>query len=95
MQRIIEAELARRANEPRRGPQRRPGKQALPKDPILDVKQTIRELKVAGHGQKEICKRLADKPRPKNATWRDLTWPAAFKDETSRPAVKSWISRVT
>ncbi|MGD1094008.1 MAG: hypothetical protein ABSB35_18745 [Bryobacteraceae bacterium] len=73
---------------------RRPGKQKLTNDPTAGVKKIIHELKVAGHDQGEICKRLADKSRPKNAAWRHLTWPAAFKDKTFRPAVKSWISRV-
>ncbi len=71
-----------------------PGKQERPRDPILEVKDTIRQLRAAGHSQQEICNRLSDTPRPKNAAWKDLTWPAAFKDKTFRGAVKSWISRV-
>lgn len=71
----------------------RPGKQKHPQDPILKVKETIRQLKAYEHGQQDIRDRLADSPRPKNAAWQHLTWPAAFKDQKYRASVKSWISR--
>jgi hypothetical protein len=75
-------------------PELRLGKQKLSKDPIAKVKETIRGLKALGLSQLEICQRLKDERRPKNAAWKTLTWPAAFRASEFRTAVKSWISRV-
>lgn len=70
------------------------GKQSRIRPSIERVKQEIRQLKEARCGQEEICKRLGDKPRPRNAAWKALTWYSAFRDPAYKNSVKSWISRV-
>jgi hypothetical protein len=62
--------------------------------PIDNVRQQIREMRQAGLSQLEICRRLEDSPRPSNAAWSNLSWPAAFHNPKYRAAVKSWISRL-
>ena len=72
----------------------RSGKQVRWNAPIERVKQKIRQLHGVGSTQKQICERLGNSARPKNAAWRELAWPEAFHNHRYRAAVKSWISRI-
>jgi hypothetical protein len=72
----------------------RGGKQVRWNAPIERVKQKIRQLHGVGSTQKQICERLGNSARPKNAAWRELAWPEAFRNLSYRAAVKSWISRI-
>jgi hypothetical protein len=50
----------------------RGGKQVRWNAPIERVKQKIRQLHGVGSTQKQICERLGNSARPKNAAWREL-----------------------
>lgn len=68
-----------------------PNRANLKRDPGLQqLKSRVRKLHDEKLSQKEICDRLGDAPRPPRATWRDLTWTAAYKRNTS--AVTKWLS---
>ena len=71
------------------------GKQRRYNAAIEGVKKEIRESREAGLTHLEICERLANKPRPANAAWKELSWPQAFRNPKYRSAVKSWIARVS
>jgi hypothetical protein len=74
------------------GPRR--GKRPVLRLGIEVVKKDIREMRLAGFAQAEICKRLGDRVRPENARWQSLPWPDAFKHPKYSKSVRSWISRV-
>jgi hypothetical protein len=59
---------------------------------MLEVKHQIIEMARAGFTQAEICDRLRDSPRPKQAVWSGLTWPQALRRHEG--SVKTWISKV-
>lgn len=58
---------------------------------LLLIKKRVRELRSENLSYEDICRRLADSPRPPRSTWRELTWPAAYKRHTS--AVTKWLSQ--
>jgi hypothetical protein len=66
---------------------RRSGK----KDPVVQrIKKEVRQLRAAGHDYKTICDRLGSSDRPTRASWKDDSWPLAYKRNTS--AVRKWLS---
>jgi len=50
----------------------------------------IQKLRAEGLSHLDICRTLGDAPRPPRATWRDLTWPAAYRQYPA--AVTKWLS---
>jgi hypothetical protein len=61
------------------------------RDPaILKIQQKVRELREQGCDYKSICERLGTFERPPRATWRELSWPVAYKKHTS--SVTKWLS---
>jgi hypothetical protein len=66
-------------------------KQPFRDDPMLPQKLLIRQLMDEGLSHRQICRRLADSPRPPHAAWRDLPWPEAFKRHPN--SVRAWISK--
>jgi hypothetical protein len=57
---------------------------------LQQLKVRVRKLRAEHLSYQEICRRLGDTPRPPRATWRDLTWPQAYRHHTS--AVTKWLS---
>jgi len=57
---------------------------------LEQLRQQVRNLRKDGLSHREICDRLADRPRPPRAIWRDLKWPIAYKAYTG--AVTKWLS---
>jgi len=60
-------------------------------DSMWNVKLNLRKWKKEGLSHQEMCKRLANSPRPQQATWRALPWPEAFRKHPNR--VRTWISK--
>jgi hypothetical protein len=68
-----------------------PNRANLKRDPGLQqLKSRVRELRDEKLSHRQICDRLGDAARPSRATWRDLTWPTAYKRYSS--AVARWLS---
>jgi hypothetical protein len=57
---------------------------------VQSIKKKVRELRKQGLDCRSICDRLGTTQRPPRATWRDLSWPVAYKRHTS--AVTKWLS---
>jgi hypothetical protein len=63
-------------------------------DPTVQrIKDEVRNLKNEGLDYKSICDRLGQKARPPRSTWRDFSWPVAYKRRTS--AVTKWLSEAS
>jgi hypothetical protein len=60
------------------------------------VREGIIKLKRARCSQLEICERLAQDgvPLPSGVSWRGLGWIDAYKDRTTKGAVKAYLSRI-
>jgi hypothetical protein len=60
---------------------------------MSEVKQDIMEMMLdAKYTYKEICNRLGDRPRPRKAKWKRLSWPEAYR--LCPGSVKVWISKL-
>ncbi|MCW5976938.1 MAG: hypothetical protein KIT09_02620 [Bryobacteraceae bacterium] len=70
------------------------GKQQGRDREIEKIKREIREWRAAKLTHREICARLGNRPRPKNAAWAAAeSWSAAYRK--NRPSVSKWISSVS
>jgi hypothetical protein len=62
------------------------------KDARLEtLRAEVRAMYKAHFTQQEIVARLAGKPRPSRALWRDLDWPVAYRKH--RASVAKWLSK--
>jgi hypothetical protein len=57
---------------------------------VQRIKYQVRKLRKEGLDYKSICDRLGAYDRPPRATWRDSSWPMAYKRHTA--AVTKWLS---
>ena len=46
-----------------------------------------------GISMQELCRLLADEPRPPNTAWSRLTWPNALRHSKYRASVFKWFSK--
>jgi len=63
----------------------------------ITLRETVREMKVAGLTQLQMCERLdARKSRPPDLVgWRHLTWRNAYLSAKHGGSVKKWLSKAT
>jgi hypothetical protein len=62
------------------------------KDARLEtLRAEVRKMYKVQFTQQEMVARLAGKPRPSRALWRDLDWPVAYRKH--RASVAKWLSK--
>jgi len=81
----------RRVAAPTKNRRRRPDPDEVQ---FAEVKAFVKQLDGERCTQEEICERLGNKPRPPHAKWRNLSWPAAFRNTRYRAAVKTKLSKI-
>lgn len=64
------------------------------KDDLTQVSVHVRRMHAEGYTHSQMCDQLGNMPRPPMAKWRNLTWPAAFRDPLHRDAVKTKLSKL-
>ena len=60
---------------------------------VEDLRQRVKQMRAEGASHQEVCRRLADTPRPARTAWKHLTWDKAFKEPLFRRSVCKWLSK--
>lgn len=63
-------------------------------DDLAQVRVRVRRMHAEGCTHSQMCDQLGNMPRPPMAKWKNLTWPAAFRDPMYRDAVKTKLSKL-
>lgn len=63
-------------------------------DDLSQVRVRVKQLHAEGCTHQQMCDRLGNMPRPPMAKWKNLTWPAAFRNPLHRDAVKTKLSKL-
>jgi hypothetical protein len=74
-------------------PTRKPTRKLRKRSALVGLRKQVRAMHEAHMSQKEMCERLAGKPRPLGARWRHLDWPDAIIHPTFGSAVKKWLTQ--
>ena len=64
------------------------------KDDLAQVRVLVRRMHAERCTQSQMCDRLGNMPRPRMAHWKNLPWPAAFRDPMYHEAVKTKLSKL-
>ena len=85
---------SRRKNDSAPATQKRREYRQQDEDDLAQVRVLVRRMHAEGRTHSQMCDQLGNMPRPPMAKWKNLTWPAAFRDPVHRDAVKTKLSKL-
>jgi hypothetical protein len=85
---------SRRKNDSAPATKRRREYRQQDEDDLAQARVLVRRMHAEGYTHSQMCKQLGNMPRPPMAKWKNLTWPAAFRDPMYRDAVKTKLSKL-
>ena len=60
---------------------------------VEDVRGRIKQMLAEGASHQEVCRRLANAPRPARVAWKHLPWDKAYMERRFRSSVCKWLSK--
>src|SRR5689334_3823760 len=58
---------------------------------VEDVRGRIKQMLAEGASHQEVCRRLANAPRPARVAWKHLPWDKAYMERRFRSSVCKWL----